>query len=316
MIELSISRGAGSPVYRPVLLDGASWETELDGAPGRFTFRILDDAALRIAEGDRVEITSTERNIFQGNIFTRRRNHHGVVSVVAYDQTRYLKNKDTINRAGFTAATLLRKIASDYGLKLGRVADTRIMLPFYVEDNKTLADIMSNALKATEEAGGGQFALYDDFGALCLVPSSETRLALLLREDSAKEFMRNVSIDSDTYNQIKLICNTKDGQYVSTSSDGASIERWGRLQYLGRVSEDENAQAKARSLLRLHNKERKSLSVSGIHGDAQARAGCSLWVGKGLCGTARDALCLIKTARHHWNGGRYSMDLELEETGI
>jgi len=313
MIKVTIGRGGGSPVYRPDLLDGASWETEIDGMPGRFAFRILDDPELRIAEGDRVEVTSSDgHNLFRGNIFTRRTDHHGVVSVVAYDQTRYLKNCDTISYKDITASDLLRRIAAEHGLEVGRVDDTGVVLPAMVEDNKTLADIIHNALRKTEEAGGERFALYDDFGKLTLVPASEMRLDAALTDDGGTGFLRTISIDKDTYNNVKLVRDTRtSGRQFFTESDAGNTAQWGKLQYFAKVGEDENATAKANSLLNLYNKEQRTLSVDGVHGHPQVRAGCSLMVSPELSGNPHGNACIVERAIHRWANGRYSMDLEL-----
>jgi hypothetical protein len=293
------------------MLDGASWETEPDGAPGRFTFRILDDPDLRISEGDRVEIRAGEHPIFQGNIFTRRIDNHGVVSVIAYDQIRYLKNRDTVSVSG-TASELLRRIAVGHRLEVGRVDDTGVVLPEIVEDNKTLADIIHNALRKTEEMGGGRFSLYDDFGKLTLVPASEMRLDVMLTEDGGTGFLRTVSIDKDTYNNVKLVRDTKNGREFFTASDAGNQAQWGKLQYLAKADEEEDAQAKANSLLNLYNKEQRTLSVTGVHGHPQVRAGCSLMVNDKLSGNPHGNPCVVELAIHRWTGGRWAMDLELK----
>jgi hypothetical protein len=167
------------------MLDGASWETEPDGAPGRFTFRILDDPDLRISEGDRVSVSGT-------------------------------------------ASELLRRIAVGHRLEVGRVDDTGVVLPEIVEDNKTLADVIHNALRKTEEMGGGT------------------------------GFLRTISIDKDTYNNVKLVRDTKNGREFFTASDAGNQAQWGKLQYLAKADEEEDAQAKANSLLNLYNKEQRT----------------------------------------------------------
>jgi hypothetical protein len=215
-----------------------------------------------------------------------------------------------------TASDLLRRIANEHGLKTGRVDDTRVVLPEMTEDNKTLADIISNALRKTEEAGGGKFTLYDDFGALTLVRSSEMRLDILLDESGGTGFTRTISVDRDTYNSIKLFSDTqKTGRQFFTASDRGNAAKWGKLQYVERIAADNNwqGQAKANALLNLYNKEQRTLSVSGVHGNAGVRAGCSLSVDRELSGGGNNAVFVVERARHYWNGGRWSMDLELVE---
>ena len=273
---------------------------------------------LSIAETPFAVFSIISHNLFQGNIFTRRRDHHGVVSVTAYDQTRYLKNRDTLSYKDITASDLLRRIAAEHGLKTGRIADTRVILGGCTEDNKTLADIISNALRKTEESGGGLFTLYDDFGELTLVPASEMQLDTLLNESNGTGFTRTISIDRDTYNSIKLFSDTKKtGRQFFTASDAGNTAQWGKLQYAARIAADDNAQghAMANSLLNLYNKEQRTLEVTGVHGNPLVRAGCSLMVNPELSGNPHGNACIVERAIHRWANGRYSMDLELVEGG-
>jgi hypothetical protein len=166
-------------------------------------------------------------------------------------------------------------------------------------------------LRKTEETGGERFVIYDDFGKLTLVPASEMRLDVMLTEDGGTGFLRTVSIDKDTYNNVKLVRDTKNGREFFVASDAGNQAQWGKLQYLAKADEEEDAQAKANSLLNLYNKEQRTLSVTGVHGHPQVRAGCSLMVGGDLSGNPHGNPCVVERAIHRWTGGRWAMDLEV-----
>ena len=55
----------------------------------------------------------------------------------AYDQLRYLKNKDTITEEGLKASDLLKRLAADFRLNLGSVEDTGYTLETIVEEDST-----------------------------------------------------------------------------------------------------------------------------------------------------------------------------------
>ncbi|MDR0294323.1 MAG: hydrolase [Oscillospiraceae bacterium] len=309
-LQIKISRGG--TVYIPAVTDGAVWETEIAGAPGRFVFSVRDGGALRMDGGDAVSVTGDGQNVFFGYIFTRRADQTGTASVTAYDQTRYLKNRDTCVYDGITASALLRRVAADNGLRTGTIDDTGVLLEPCAEDNKSLADILRNALARTEAAGGGRFVLYDDFGELTLRRAGEMRRGLLIGSDGGRTFTRTATIDWDTYNTVKLVCDKKKGRTVHTASDAQNVSRWGKLQYFGKLADDFNGGAKAGELLRLHNRERRELFVGGAPGDCSVRAGCSLAVSGELTGGG-DAPYTVERARHVWKNGRYFMDLTLTE---
>ena len=306
-LRVEISRGG--TVYLPAVLDGAVWETEADGAPGRFAFPARD--GLPVSEGDAVSVTADGAEVFYGYIFTRRTDQTGAVTITAYDQTRYLKNRDTYLYDGVTASALLRRIAADHGLKTGAVDDTAVLLEPRAEDNKSLADILRNALARTEEMGGGRFILYDSFGALTLRRAGAMRRNLLVGADAGQVFTRTLSIDRDTYNAVKLVCDKKTGRAVYTAEDPGSVRAWGRLQFFEKIADDTNGAARAAELLARGNRASRELFVGGVPGDRAVRAGCSLWVSGELAGEGEAALCSVERARHLWKDGGYFMDLEL-----
>lgn len=308
-LEISISRGG--TIYIPTVLDGAAWETELDGTPGRFIFSVKADTSLQIGEGDAVSARLDGRDVFYGYVFIRRYDQNGCMTVTAYDQTRYLKNRDTYVYDGITASALLRRIAADHGLKTGTITDTGIALAPCVEDNKTLADIMRNALIRTEEAGGGRYVIHDACGALSLRKAEDLRRNLLICADCGQTFSRTVSIDSDTYNTVKLVCDSKSGRTEYIAADAGNTARWGKLQYFQKITDDSGGQ-KADSLLKLYNRERRELFVGGVNGDTSVHAGCSLYADGSVTGEGA-ALCIVERARHRWQNGGYWMDLTLTE---
>ena len=310
-MNLTVQISRGGTVYIPAVTGGAVWETETDGAPGRFAFSVRDEPGLRIGEGDAVSVTMDGGPVFYGYIFTRRTDQTGAVHITAYDQTRYLKNRDTYVYDGVTASALLRRVAADHGLKTGAVDDTAVLLEPCAEDNKSLADILRNALARTGQMGGGRFVLYDDFGALTLKRAGDMRRGLWIGADSGQTFTRTLTIDRDTYNAVKLVCDRKTGRAVYTAADPQNIQNWGKLQYFSKISDDFSGDARAAELLKLYNRERRELFAGGVPGDAAVRAGCSLVAGGALTGEEGDTLCAVERARHLWKDGGYCMDLEL-----
>jgi hypothetical protein len=310
-MNLTVQISRGGTIYQPAVLDGAVWETEAGGAPGRFVFPARDASALKMDEGDTVSATLDGKNVFYGYIFTRRYDQTGSVHVTAYDQMRYLKNRDTVVYGGITASELVLRAAGDHRLKTGAVSNTVLRLEPCAEDNKSLADILRNALARTWEAGGGRFILYDDFGALTLAKAGDMRRDLLVCAESGQTFSRSISIDRDTYNTVKLVCDTKDGRTVYAAADTGNQSKWGKLQYFEKIPDGFNGSVRAAELLKLYNRERRELVIGGVQGDLSVRAGCSLLISGDLTGKPGNTLCFVERARHVWKEGGYFMDLEV-----
>ena len=100
---------------------------------GKITNSLVKDAVIDFAEGDAVSFYDGEMQVFYGLVFKKSRDKSGVIDVVAYDQLRYLKNKDTYVYTNKTVSEVVRMLAEDFSLKLGTVEDTRHKIDSRVE---------------------------------------------------------------------------------------------------------------------------------------------------------------------------------------
>lgn len=135
-VELFIQHN--STIQFPVVKEGARLTLERKGTPGKLEFTVVKGPGLNFAEGDPVKLTVNGTAMFYGFVFKKKRDKGGTIDVVAYDQLRYLKNKDTITEEGLKASDLLKRIATDFRLNLGTVEDTGYTLETIVEENQTL----------------------------------------------------------------------------------------------------------------------------------------------------------------------------------
>ena len=133
-IELLIQNG--STIYYPVVEEGVSLTWERKGTPGKLEFTVIKDGVLNFQEGNPVKLTVNGTTMFYGFVFTKSRKANSVtIDVVAYDQLRYLKNKDTITEEGLKASDLLKRLAADFRLNLGSVEDTGYTLETIIEED-------------------------------------------------------------------------------------------------------------------------------------------------------------------------------------
>ena len=175
-VEILIQHG--SSIQYPAVEEGAKLTFERKRTPGKLTFTVVKDVALNFQEGDPVKLTVDGTPMFYGFVFTKSRDKGNTIDVTAYDQLRYLKNKDTITEEGLKASDLLKRIATDFRLNLGTVEDTGYTFETIVEENQTLFDMVQNALDETLRQTKQLFILYDDCGRLTLknINSLKTQL--------------------------------------------------------------------------------------------------------------------------------------------
>lgn len=312
MIELSIVNG--DLEYYPAVEGNIKWETERKGQPGKLTFSVVKDGIINFQEGNAVVLKVDGLNVFYGFIFKKERDKDGIISVTAYDQMRYLKNKDTYVYKDKTAGELIQMIADDFNLNTGELEDTGFKIPSRVEDNKSLIEMIQNALDLTLQNKNKLYVFYDDFGRLTLKNIESMMLNLLIDDEVAENFKYTSSIDGETYNKIKLYFdNEKSGKReIYISQDSGNINNWGVLQYYEKVNEQTNPIAKADALLKLYNAKKRTLTISNALGDVRIRAGCSIPIHLSLGDINVSNFMIVEKVTHIFDSEEHMMDLTLK----
>ena len=318
-VELFIGNESGTKIYQPAVQEGIEWSTERSGTPGKLTFKVLKDNLLDFSEGSPVRMRIDGHELFFGFVFKQQRTQEQIISVTAYDQLRYLKNKDTIVYENKTVSQLIQMIAADFSLNTGILEDTGFVIASRVEENTSLFEMIQNALDLTLTGTGNMFVLYDDSGRLTLKALSNMYVGnntsgyLMIDEETAKSYDYTSSIDSDTYNKIKLTFDNEDTGYrdVYIAQDSSNMNKWGVLQYFDTLQKGENGRAKADGLLKLYNQKTRSLKISDAVGDNHVRAGSMLVVNLNLGDVKVKNFMLVEKCRHTYKGGEHWMDLTL-----
>lgn len=312
MIQLVIAHK--DAYYEPSIIDNMTVTWERKGAPGILKFTCYKDKVLKIAYGDPVSLVVDDVKFFFGYVFNLKYGHNNDIEVTAYDQLRYFKNKDSYIYKGKRADQLLTTIATDFGLKCGKLANTKYKIPKKSEDNKTLFDIIQNALDDTLTNTGNMFVLYDKFGELKLTNITNMKTNVLINETTAQSIDYQRSIDGETYNKIKLAYDNKDTgkREVYIQKDSKNINKWGVLQYYEKISDTSGAITKAKSLLNLYNTDTRSLRVNRAFGDLSIRAGSSVIVQLNYLDLKLNNFMIVEKVVHRFEQDFHVMDLTLQ----
>lgn len=317
-IELLVGDESGKKIYQPAVEEGIEWLTERRGAPGKLTFKVLEDDVLDFSEGSVVRLKAGGDKIFYGFVFKQQRSKDHIITVTAYDQMRYLKNKDTKVYENKTASQFIKMLADDFSLKTGKIDSTKFTIKSRVEENTSLFEMIENALDLELMNTGELYVLYDAFGKLTLRHLSKMYVGepgayLLIDEETGENFDYTSSIDDNTYNKIKLTYdNDKTGKReVYIAQDGSNINKWGVLQYFDTLQKGENGKAKADALLKLYNAKTRNLKITNAVGDSRVRAGSMVAVSLNLGDTRVNNFMLVEKCKHTYKEGEHWMDLTL-----
>ena len=317
-VELLISDPSGTKAYLPIVEEGIEWSTERRSTPGKLTFSLLKDDVINFQEGAAVRLKVDGKPVFFGFVFTKKRDREGIISVTAYDQLRYLNNKDTYVYENKTASQFVKMLAADFSLNVGTLEDTKFVIASRVEDNTSLFDMIENALDLTLQNTKQMFVLYDDFGKLTLkniasMKVGEGNTFLMIDEETGENFDYSSSIDDNTYNKIKLTYNNEDTgkREVYIAQDSIHMNAWGVLQHYDTLQKGENGQAKADALLKLYNTKTRNLKITNAMGDIRVRAGSMVIVNLGLGDMNMKNFMLVEKVTHTFKLDQHFMDLTL-----
>ena len=312
-------------LQHPIVEDGVKWETDRQGSPGKLTFKAYKDknGHLNFQEGDDVVLKYTRNNkdwivIFDGVIFTKKRNKSGWIDVTAYDRLRYFKNKDTYVYTNKKASEVLKDMIDRLKLNLGTVEDTDYVIGQRAEDNQSIFDIVQNALDLTLSSTGTMYILYADNSGICLRDAVSLRTNFIVNSVVAEDFEYTSSIDDDVYNEINLYYDNdktnKREWYVAKGNTNQN--KWGVLRYTEQIQNPANVQHKVKKMLEIYNRKSRELKVSNVFGDYSCRAGASVILQLNLGDAKVDGYMLIEKATHTFSHNEYRMDLTLSGFNI
>lgn len=291
-------------------------EVQIDWArrkePGKLTFTVLKDSLLDFQEGNSVKVSVNGVGVFYGFVFTKSRNKDGKIKVVAYDQLRYLKNKDTYVYSGKRADEIINMIAKDFRLNVGSLANTSHRMAG-VEDNQELFEIIQNALDETTRVTGKIYVLYDLFGKLTLKEIANMRSDLIVNENTAEDYDYESSIDKDVYNRIKIVYEDKDAgkRNIYISQNSTKINQWGLLQHYETIEKGQNGKVIADTMIKMYGDKRRKLKVSGIFGDFNVRPGTLIPVVLNVGDIMVNNYMMVEDCTHKVSNNQHTMDLTL-----
>ena len=325
-LQLIIHNKATDKYYWPAVVEDIQWETAWKGTPGKLTFKCCKNPikdSLDFHEGDEVQAVYNGTPFFYGYVFIKKRNKDSIISVTAYDQIRYLKNKAVYTFQNKTAEEIIHSIANDFQLTVGDLAVTSYVIPKYRGSNKALIDIFQDVLDMTmenEKSEEGKqyhklYVLYDDFGSLVVKRLEDLQVPILIDNETAEDFDYESTIDKDTYNRVKLYYEDKDSgeRQVWQAQNSADIKRWGVLQLCESVDPKKptNLAEMAEKKLKYYDRVHRTLTIKGAAGDLRVRGGSSVGVQLNLSDYVLNQLLIVNRVTHTFTNGSHVMDLDV-----
>lgn len=289
----------------------------INGEAGKLTCVLQKDPnnLLQIANGSIVSFIVDGVGMFFGYVFTIGTDAQENYQITCYDQMRYLKNSDIYTTRNMTASDIFAKICKDFNLKYKIKTPTKFIPPAYIHNKKTLYNIIERGMNLASINDNKHYFIRDNFGELTWSDLGEEKTNIQIGSGSLLYgYKYEKSIDSDTFNQIKMYKedtkNNKREFWIVKDSD--SIKRWGTLQSLTKVDSKMNeAQVKmlAENYLKSKNRETEKLTL-------QANGVKELTAGRGIKFILEreniDKWMWIVSSTHTFTKYNHIMELEVE----
>ena len=306
---------AASGIYKPIILDDITLTQERKGAPATLEFTVVKDDNISFAHGNQVQLKVNGIGVFMGFVFIKTRDKKQHIKCTAYDQLRYLKNKDTYLYTKKKASEVIKDLADKFHLTTGYIEDTGFVIDRRLEENKTLFDMIQTALDMTLISTGQLYCLYDDFGQIKLRNTTKMVSNIMIQADTVQNFDYTSTIDSDTYNTIKLVRENKETKKteVFMARDNKMIGEWGVLQYFETLQDNADGKSRADMLLKLYDHVQRTLTIKGCFGDIFVRAGSFIPVKLHLGDKIVDNKYLMcERVVHHFKSSIHTMELTVK----
>lgn len=272
-IKLYLQNSSNGKVFDISDLAGQIAVTKnIDGNAGKLTVLLQKDPRelLQIANGSIVSLIVDRIGIFFGYVFSIGTDATQTYKLTAYDQLRYLKNEEVYVTKDMTASQIFEKVCYDNQLKYLIKTPTNYIPSAFLHDKKTLYEIINRGRKLANIYDKKQYYITDEFGILTWSELSQEKTNIILGEGSLlTDYQYEKTIDKDTYNQVKAYRdNSKTGKRdIWIVKDSDNIKRWGKLQLLQKVDENDTEamiQETLKNLLKLKNKEVQSLKLNAL----------------------------------------------------
>lgn len=298
-------------------------EREIQGNPSNLNIKFRKQDGKNFKLGDTISLKYKGTPAFKGYIFVIEESEDDLISIKAYDQTRYLKNTHTMLIKNKTATAVIKELAQVFLLKTGELIDTKVDIAIEQKliENQSLFEIIKDCLEQTMLANGvarqriPEFVLYDKYGELTLNEISKMESQVVLDKTNIISYTLNNDIDNETYNRIYIYHKDDKSKALEQYkvSDDEKVKEWGVLQKTidtQRISVDK-AKTYAEQLLKYYGVPKKEFSIKTIANDIEVRGGTKIAVVFNTNNQEIKSYFIVKKVTHKFENGEYIMDLNL-----
>ena len=314
MIKLICQKANGEKLDITNLLINVTWSGDYKSCARKLEFSLISSPMdknipkIDIPLMSMILFYEDNKELFRGFVYEREKSSDNSISFLCYDYCAKLNDiKVSYNIKNETASSIFNKVLSEYGLSKGDIvgASTPISKVFL---GVTIYDMVMSAYTEEAKKTGKKYMIYTKGDKFCSSEKGNVKLNLSFEEGKnilSSNFKESVS---NMVNKVLIVDD--NGNKVSEVKNDEWLKTYGLFQEVYKKEENKDANVEAKAMLSDIN---QSCSLSGF-GDTTCITGYGVQV-KGTY-TGLVGLFYIDSDTHTWEGGNYTIDLELNFKNI
>lgn len=242
----------------------------MTGQPGKFSTLLQKDpnGILEIKNGSLIKFEVDGYGVFFGNVFTMGTDATETYKITAYDQMRYLKNEEIYITKDLTASGIFKTICEEAGMKYEIRHVTDYVIEKFRHDKKSRYAIIEYGIQKHLINRNELCMIRDDFGTLVFTELQKEKSNFIIGHESLLiNYIYEISIDSDTFNEVKMYREDKKAgkRDVWVAWSSKTQKKWGKLRMLEEAKKDTNESKiieTAKMILKQKNRETETMKLN------------------------------------------------------
>ena len=314
MIKLICQKANGEKLDITNLLINVTWSGDYKSCARKLEFSLISSPMDKNIPKVDIPLMSMilfyedNNELFRGFVYEREKSSGNSMSFMCYDYCAKLNDiKVSYNIKNETASSIYNKALSEYGLSKGDIvgASTPIKKVFL---GVTIYDMVMTAYTEEAKKTGKKYMVYSKGDKFCSMEKGNVKLKLSFEE--GKNILSSNFKESVSGMVNKVLIVDENGNKVSEVKNDEWLKTYGLFQEVYKKEEDKDSNAEAKAMLK---DIEQTCSLSGF-GDTTCITGYGVEVKDTHTGLV--GLFYIDSDTHTWEGGNYTIDLELNFKNI
>lgn len=260
--------------------------------------------------GDYISMKIDGKELFYGRVYSiEKTSENGTTTVHCIDNSQFLlKNQGCYKFKGKTAEAITAKVCGDAGIPTGDIASTGVTIKRMICDDNNLMQIIIKAYTYAHKSNGKKYMSVMKDRKFCVIEQGKLIKGFTL--DESKNITSSSYSESTEEIVNRVVGYDSKSKIATTQNNTDSQKKYGTFMTTYHKEDGVSVSSGAKALLQ---GPAQSLSVNAL-GNIKCISGYAVKLKDSATGMS--GKYWIKSDKHTWQNGTYTMALELEFKNI